>query len=100
MGVDQVEPEAAEEQFLGEAGLAPALLPGGLGHLAGLAFGDRGPGRRLGYCGHEAHLARNGMVSLHYRLVLPVRMYPIRSGPATLRAAVRPRLPPAAGTRA
>ncbi len=38
--VDQVEPEAAEEQFLGEAGLAPAALPGVLRHLAGFAFGD------------------------------------------------------------
>ncbi len=42
VGVDEVEPEAAEEQFLGEAGLAPVLFPGGLRHLTGLPLGDGG----------------------------------------------------------
>ena len=44
--VDQVEPEAAEEQLLGEAGLAPVLFAGRLGDLAGFTLGD----------GHLAHL--------------------------------------------
>ncbi|MGX1367066.1 hypothetical protein RKD19_002425 [Streptomyces canus] len=56
VGVDEVEPEPAEEQFLGEAGLAPVLLAGGLRHLAGLALGDDGLGGR---CGHQAHLVVN-----------------------------------------
>lgn len=49
VGVDEVEPEASEEEFLGETGLAPVLLPGGLRHLAGLALGDDGLD---GWCGH------------------------------------------------
>ena len=40
--VDQVEAEAAEEQLLGEAGLAPVLFAGGLGDLARFALGDVG----------------------------------------------------------
>lgn len=48
--MDQVEPEAAQEEFLGEAGLAPVLLTSGLGDLPGLALAD---GRFGGWCGHE-----------------------------------------------
>jgi hypothetical protein len=44
--VDQVEAEAAQEQFLGEAGLAPVLLPGGLRDLPGFFFGYFGGLRR------------------------------------------------------
>jgi hypothetical protein len=39
-GVDQVEPEPAEEELLAEAGFAPLGLASGLGHLPGLLFGD------------------------------------------------------------
>ena len=62
--VDQVEPEAAEEQLLGEAGLAPVLFPGGLGDLPGLALGDLG--RAAGcVCGHEGpHLAAESATGL------------------------------------
>jgi hypothetical protein len=57
VGVDEVEPEAAEEQLLGEAGLAPVLLPGGLRHLTGFPLGDGGTGGGGGGSGHEGHLA-------------------------------------------
>lgn len=54
MRVDQIEAEATEEQFLGEAGLAPVLFAGRLRDLSCLTFSDGG---LVGCCGHEAHLA-------------------------------------------
>jgi hypothetical protein len=90
VGVDEVEAEAAEEQFLGEAGLAPLLLPGRLRHLACLTLSDS---RLRGCCGHEAHLAANrDLGPFGYRRVLPDRMYPITDDPTTPRAAVQPML--------
>ena len=40
VGVDQVQPEAAQEHFLGEAGLSPVLFACGLGYFSGFALGD------------------------------------------------------------
>ncbi len=103
--VDEVEPEAAEEQFLGEAGLAPVLFPGGLGHLAGLPLGDC----RVGRGGWLAGLAdmrhtspRIGILrTVRYRSVLLDRWYPITGGPTSPRAAIgrdRPSGTPARAT--
>lgn len=49
VGMDEVQPEPAEEELLGEAGLVPVTLTGGLGGLPGLVCGDLGP---LGGRGH------------------------------------------------
>ncbi|GGZ78574.1 hypothetical protein GCM10010371_42850 [Streptomyces subrutilus] len=62
--MDQVEPEAPEEELPGEAGLAPVLLAGRLGDLPCLALGHLGL-RAAGlyglyglWCGHAGtHLA-------------------------------------------
>ena len=40
LGMDQVEPQAAEEEVLAEARQLPLALAGLLGDLAGFAFGD------------------------------------------------------------
>ncbi len=41
-GVDEIEPEVAQEELADEAGGFPLLLPRGLGHLPGLEFADLG----------------------------------------------------------
>ncbi len=90
MRVDEVEPEAPEEEFLGETGLAPVPFPGGLRHLTGLALGDSfalGGGG-----GHEAHLTAKRMTgTVRYRPVLLDRWYPNRGDPTTPRASDRPK---------
>ncbi len=67
--MDEVEPEAPQEQFLGEAGLTPVLFTGRLGDLACFALGNVADGRS----GHQ-ELTSPRIGSLHRRAGrLPVR---------------------------
>src|SRR5690606_34274525 len=90
MRVDQIQAEAAQEEFLGETGFAPVPFPRVLGHLARFAFGDLGRGLLCGWSGHEGSPRRvvgwvdpagaragRGPSAVRTCPVLLVRMYPI-----------------------